>query len=72
MSKLIDHRFEVHIPSPDVPDPHRMPTVEAVDKRMLELDEKLCSALLSFIQKPISKLTYRQRVALAYILDSMP
>lgn len=72
--KLIDHRYEVHIPEPEgnMPNPMRMPTVENVCRRMEQLPEPLCGALVSFIQRPISQLSFRQRVALAHILDALP
>lgn len=74
MAKLLGPRYEVHIADHEATQslPDRVPTVQAVDQRMIEIDETVASAIVSLIGKPISKLTFRQRIALAYILDALP
>jgi hypothetical protein len=74
MTKLLGPRYEVHIADHEATQslPDRVPTVQAVDQRMVEIDETVASAIVSLLGKPIAKLTFRQRIALAYILDALP
>ncbi|MGV1017477.1 MAG: hypothetical protein ACOYBW_08880 [Fluviibacter phosphoraccumulans] len=74
MNKLINSRFEVHIADHEARQSlhNRVPTLASVEQRLVELDEKVTSAIVSLLGKPVSQLTFRQRIALAYILDAMP